>query len=83
MGGAGQVAPAGHPVEQAHDPLDDSHVGPVRPVAEQRRHQLVADQPGVEVAAGRPAGGGVVGGVDVVGPDLVRETRAPGPAAPP
>ena len=31
MGGAGQVAPAGHPVEQAHDPLDDGHVGPVRP----------------------------------------------------
>ena len=24
-------APAGHPVEQAHDPLDDGHVGPGRP----------------------------------------------------
>jgi hypothetical protein len=68
------------PVEQPHDALDDGDVGRPRvqrAAQEQRGDPLLADHPGVEVAARAPGGEAVVAGVDVVGADLVRRDGEP------
>ncbi len=75
MGGGGELPLPGGPVVQAHDALDDGHVGPVRAVQEQRRDQVRGGEPGVQVAAGAARRQGVVAGVDVVGTHLVRRDR--------
>ena len=77
VGGGGEVRVVAtrpvrrHAVEQAHHALDDRDIGARRAVQEQRDHQLLAAQHGIEVAA-RPAGGqGVIAGIDVVRACLV------------
>jgi hypothetical protein len=70
----------GGAVEQAHHALDDGDVGRARvqrAAQEQRGDPLLADQPGVEVAARPPGRQTVVAGVDVVGADLVRGDGEP------
>ena len=47
-------SPGPPPVEQAHHALDDRDVRAAGAVREQRRDLVLADQPRVEVAAGRP-----------------------------
>ncbi len=71
----GRPVRVGDPVEQAHHALDDRDVRELRgarPPGEQGRDLVLADQPGVEVAAWPARGERVVARVDVVGPDLVR-----------
>ena len=66
------------PVEEPHHALDDRDVGERRrrrAVQEQRDDPLLADQPGVEVAAGPAGRQRVIGRVDVVRADLVRRDR--------
>jgi hypothetical protein len=67
-------------VVQAHDALDDRHVGTRGAVQEQRGDEVLADEDRVEVAAGASGGERVVAGVDVVGADLVRGDGEPAAA---
>ena len=66
------------PVEQAHHALHHGDVGAGAPVPVQRADQVLADQDGVEVAAGPAGGQRVVAGVDVVGTDLERRDGVAG-----
>ena len=57
-------------VEQAHDPLDDQHVGALPGTGGEWSDGGGAAEPGIEVARRSAAGEGVVAGVDEVGADL-------------
>ena len=76
--------PPGGAVEETHHALDHRDVGRVRrarPVGEQRRDWSSPTSHGSRLRPGRPGREGVVAGVDVVGADLVRQTRGRGRAA--
>src|SRR5205807_1770184 len=59
-------------VEQAHAALDHDAVGPDDALREGTPHPVVAEQPGVEVAAGTAARVGEICAVDEVRTDLER-----------
>src|SRR5207248_11405811 len=66
LGRAGAVILGRAAVEQAHDTLDNGNVGAVARSLEEGPQRVGWHEPGVEVAAWPPRGGGVVRGIDVV-----------------